>query len=1100
MKTNVTFNQIAENLTKVFNNPAAEKQYNATGETYTCLCGWCGTMSPESRPAYAKTFGLDTVIKAEVAARKAIADNEKLYNSSNYRAHMDEAKKAEEAGNKAPAAGAFVFGVHTGLKCDDGCGVFGELEAAINYPDALHDDPDLCKVAKVYTVTAEEFARPSLADELVKKAHENHVKFPGGACNDDQDKDDLFDEYRYYYTEAAAVVCETSGRWFLINSEGFDYARYILMPTNWADMFAAEKAAEEEKKARREEEERKEAEREAAEELAAYKARCEKWEHLMTDLTPLLKAKQDAEKLHGWRSKEYKTAERKLNAARRANIAAMAKAAFPGLRVSIRQNTGWGSAYDLTYTDGPTEKHFKENTDFDLFEAVAYTFDGMTDCADFAYRKHTDFADKYLAASAGGVKIDRERSQEARQQLLNTITEVIPEAADNEPRTWSQGDFSAIAARLGCPVDDFQLFDYWERDRQHTAAEVAARAWYHCDFPTEKPQEPTTPTDPTDSKVTKKESDQSEETAPAEGLALVEIAGGVAVVGDARTTYRNRKEIKAHGARWNKEAQQWQATEPEAVASLRRWFGVGDPEQPTPDDDPTPTKRNEKSAIEAAETTETAETGNNTIETGTSAQSEEKPQNIGTVLNCPEWLRVGVSFCLVDFVTGQNTNIIYKCTAIDTEKKTFTVSTRIGVEEYKFSSFFWPQFAPVDPTPEESESVKTSYYKESENSPISENQETGSEFKAGGLAEFRDGIFEIKEIHDNGTAILIAYGGCRLSASVSDLKHTDETKKRLPGWLKRGTMITDGHGETAVIASVGRANVEMCDGSEWTCSTIGWVLIAAEVVEECPAVPEWLTTGAKVVTKRTGDHPAEVLDVEGQAVTVRVDYGAGCSYECSVCAADCSYYKEPTESQVSENQETETKKQNRIAYISARVDRIVGSGLSYVTRTIDNRASIEVGWDPKACQYVATYRVNGEVDEVRKSDTSDSIVEMIYNFEQGYAYELDGIRKEIVPYYKESENSPIPENPETESEIYDAAHYKSLLTAEWQIPGAARQFNFSGDNITEVYPPNDKHTSWVVVDDIFSEPKEMTLDEAAEYLAECYEESIMEKELETACA
>mgnify|MGYP004560878441 CR=1 FL=1 len=62
--------------------------------------------------------------------------------------------------------------------------------------------------------------------------------------------------------------------------------------------------------------------------------------------------------------------------------------------------------------------------------------------------------------------------------------------------------------------------------------------------------------------------------APADGLELVEIAEGVAVVGDQHTTYKNRKQIKAHGAKWNKEAQQWQATTPEAVASLREWFGM----------------------------------------------------------------------------------------------------------------------------------------------------------------------------------------------------------------------------------------------------------------------------------------------------------------------------------------------------------------------------------------------------------------------------------------------------------------------------------------------------------------------------------------------
>ena len=62
--------------------------------------------------------------------------------------------------------------------------------------------------------------------------------------------------------------------------------------------------------------------------------------------------------------------------------------------------------------------------------------------------------------------------------------------------------------------------------------------------------------------------------APADGLQLVEISGGVAVVGEPRTTYRNRREIKAHGATWNKIAQRWEATEAEKVASLRAWFAL----------------------------------------------------------------------------------------------------------------------------------------------------------------------------------------------------------------------------------------------------------------------------------------------------------------------------------------------------------------------------------------------------------------------------------------------------------------------------------------------------------------------------------------------
>jgi hypothetical protein len=61
--------------------------------------------------------------------------------------------------------------------------------------------------------------------------------------------------------------------------------------------------------------------------------------------------------------------------------------------------------------------------------------------------------------------------------------------------------------------------------------------------------------------------------APAEGLRLVETAEGVAVVADDwKTTYFNKRYIKAHGAHWNKERKQWEATEPQDVDALRAWF------------------------------------------------------------------------------------------------------------------------------------------------------------------------------------------------------------------------------------------------------------------------------------------------------------------------------------------------------------------------------------------------------------------------------------------------------------------------------------------------------------------------------------------------
>lgn len=73
--------------------------------------------------------------------------------------------------------------------------------------------------------------------------------------------------------------------------------------------------------------------------------------------------------------------------------------------------------------------------------------------------------------------------------------------------------------------------------------------------------------------------------APAEGLRLVETADGVAVVSDDwKTTYFNKKYIKAHGAHWNKERKQWEATDPAKVANLRAWFAMKSDEQKEKED------------------------------------------------------------------------------------------------------------------------------------------------------------------------------------------------------------------------------------------------------------------------------------------------------------------------------------------------------------------------------------------------------------------------------------------------------------------------------------------------------------------------------------
>lgn len=146
--------------------------------------------------------------------------------------------------------------------------------------------------------------------------------------------------------------------------------------------------------------------------------------------------------------------------------------------------------------------------------------------------------------------------------------------------------------------------------------------------------------------------------APAEGLELVEIAEGVAVVGDQRTTYKSRKAIKAHGARWNKDAQQWQATTPEAVAELREWFGMteqsaADTEQPAAEQQ----DKTAQAAQDGAQSVETTASDEQQPATANEQQSatEELQQDETTAADpetCEQVEAVGALASALSFLVG----------------------------------------------------------------------------------------------------------------------------------------------------------------------------------------------------------------------------------------------------------------------------------------------------------------------------------------------------------------------------------------------------------------------------------------------------------------
>lgn len=108
--------------------------------------------------------------------------------------------------------------------------------------------------------------------------------------------------------------------------------------------------------------------------------------------------------------------------------------------------------------------------------------------------------------------------------------------------------------------------------------------------------------------------------APAEGLWLSEIPGGVVVMGDQRTTFKNRKAIKAHGARWNRITHLWEATTPEAVAAIREWFGMT--EQSATDAEQPATEQPDETAQAAQDDAQREETAEAAADTETCEQVE----------------------------------------------------------------------------------------------------------------------------------------------------------------------------------------------------------------------------------------------------------------------------------------------------------------------------------------------------------------------------------------------------------------------------------------------------------------------------------------------
>lgn len=389
-------NKAVAHVVKMLDGTDGER-WNGAHPMYEGVCGWCGVMAPMNRPAFVAKFGEDFTKLVEGLAKKTLAGRVSFWENSKAKEYEAMADNAESNDPAAFEVGGFVWGIMDGLKCDHENLRFSIRHLIENKRDSKTDEPRLCKIIRIEEVEDIERDAATLLNGWKAQGHE------GGSGSDDVSDEEIGkfgqkwreltkEQKRTFYT-LAVLIRDKKGKYFLIDPEGYDYPRYVILPKLWEKMYEKTIAEiEAEIKAEEEAAAKAKAEKEAAD-RAAYDARCEKWAGMMEKIP---------EGLDSYNAEYRKVGKR--------NVLKMAKTAFPWVRFSVSYDGGWGTGYVLKWKNGPTVDEVREAGDFGLFCPWWDTFDGMTDCADSESAKFTDFSDKF-GGVGNGVKFEREECE-----------------------------------------------------------------------------------------------------------------------------------------------------------------------------------------------------------------------------------------------------------------------------------------------------------------------------------------------------------------------------------------------------------------------------------------------------------------------------------------------------------------------------------------------------------------------------------------------------------------------------------------------------------------------------------------------------------------
>lgn len=446
------------------------EEWNGAAPMYEGVCGWCGPMAPLNRPAFVKNFGEQLTALIEKAAAEKIANRALWWHNSKAHGYEEQATANDGVDPSAFTVGDFVWGVMDGMKCDheDLSRIFRDFIFDEKDGEKL-PDPRLCRIIRIEEVADIERDAETILNGW--KPQENE----GGSASDDLTDEDmkwgnystLTDEQKRTVYTLAVLVRDHMGKWFLIDPEGYDYPRYVILPKAWRDLFpltVAGVTAKEEAR-RKAIDEAKAAEKAKA--RADYDARCAKWADMMESVPEGLN--------------EYDTEYRKIG---KRNVLKMARAAFPWVRFSVSAKRGWGRGYELSWKNGPTVDEVKAATDFGLFEPWTDTFDGMTDCAGVSNAAFTDFSDKF-GGVGNGVDFCREEAATDRNGSPDDPPKAPKPKAEKTADVHADGvtitenaEKNGIEIRFpampSVEIRDFMKLHLWRWSK-------VGKCWYHRD-------------------------------------------------------------------------------------------------------------------------------------------------------------------------------------------------------------------------------------------------------------------------------------------------------------------------------------------------------------------------------------------------------------------------------------------------------------------------------------------------------------------------------------------------------------------------------------------------------------------------------------------